>query len=115
MPKHTITPEMRELLVEELARSRDSRAVTDELIQTVKDSSYIAVVRRSYKSLFDTVRWALIWMCDRDNCVTRPFGKLDSDSGAERRAWIRTARPGHALSQQVWEITDVGRARLAPR
>lgn len=112
MPKHTITREMETLLLGALATSKDSRAVTDELIPLIRDSPTIQVDKSSSKSLYDTIRWALIGMCDRDGWVTRPFGDLDSDKRKERMAWIRTNRPQQAVDQQVWEITDRGRAHL---
>ena len=115
MPDHTITPEMENLLLTALAESLDGRATTKDLIPIVEGSSLIDVDKSSPKSLHDTIRWALISMCDNDTWVHRPFGKIDSEQRRERKNWIQSNRPQQSASQQVWEITENGRLRFLPK
>lgn len=87
-------------------------ATTEELIPAGKD--YLANVFsiENDKSLSDTVRWALIYMCDERNWLQRPFGKLADGNTYARRDWIRINRPGQNVNQTVWQISDKGKQYL---
>lgn len=112
MPEHTITPEMEDLLLTALAESPNGRATTNEIIPVIERSRSIDVDRSNSKSLYNTIRWALIWMCDKHTWVHRPFGALNSKQSRERKAWIQSNHPRQDATQQVWEITEDGKARL---
>lgn len=106
-------PELLTLLLGTIAQQLEQMASTEDVMRVGIEYLKRNHSESSEKSLQDSVRWALIYMADETNWLTRPFGKLNGGSGAARRAWLGKHRPGQKTSQNVWAITPAGNQQLA--
>lgn len=104
------SPELIELLLNSIATQPDGMATSDDVLQI--GMNYL---RKTHdindKSAGDTVRWALIYMADDRNWLSRPYGKMDRINYA-RDLWIRQNRPQQKTKQNVWKITEMGKEHV---
>jgi hypothetical protein len=107
---HYRTDELIGLLMYEVkGQQTDGIASTEDVMPAAANYICSEFGEAPGKVVADSVRWALIYMCDDLGVLERPFGKLDDYAAKQRnRAWLRRYRPRQNTKQQLWRLSDEG-------
>lgn len=107
---HYRTDELVGLLMYEVKdRQTDGIASTEDVMPAAAEYILSEFGEASEKVVTDSVRWALIHMCDNLGVLERPFGKLDDYAAKQRnRSWLRRHRPRQNTEQQLWRLSEEG-------
>lgn len=97
------------LMYEVKEHGTDGIASTDDVMPAGAQYIRSEFGETDEKVVTDSVRWALIHMCDTLGVLERPYGKLDSKPAQRSNAsWLQRNRPRQDTNQQLWRLSQLG-------
>jgi hypothetical protein len=105
------TPELEGLLLCEIREHEtDGIASTEDVMPAGVRYIQAATGEMDKKVVTDSVRWALIFLCDTAGLLERPFGKTETYEGQQgNRRWLIVNRPRQSKNQGLWRLSEAGR------
>jgi len=105
------TAELEGLLLCEISEHQtDGIASTEDVMPAAAQYIQEEFGEMHQKVVTDSVRWALIYLCDKVGLLERPFGKTETREGqAGNRRWLMVHRPQQNKKQGLWNLSAAGK------
>ena len=104
------TPELERILLLQIRQHQtEGIASTEDIMPAAAQYVRTETGETNEKVITDSVRWALIYLCDSAGLLERPFGKTETFEGqVGNQRWLRANRPRQNKKQGLWRLTAKG-------